>query len=409
MKLPNSYGSVIKLAGQRRKKYAVRISAGHKQRICVPNKVEYFPIIEKYKMEFQKKKNCYAIYDENDEVKTGLDEVGIPYRIEFVRKYKYLEYFEKSKDAYAYLAQYNRGEEVKEHASKSSEPTFEAVFDAYIEFAKSLKKPPSEDTLRSYQTGFNNWKDVHDLKFKSVTTMQLQKCISKHSDLSKTSIGKMMTVLKRMYKFALAHRLCNEDLSPYIFLEYSTERKHIHTVFSDEEVKMLWKHQDETAAQVILTLIYTGMRCSEFLEMKTEDVHLDERYMVGGLKTDAGRNRIIPIHKSILPVVKRLYDAHNAYLYPSEMGNSRGYQRFRDQKWSIWMEQYGMKHYTHDCRHTCATWLEAAGVPLLHRKLILGHTIRDITDGTYTHVAKETLIEDMDKMRQNTALDGTLL
>lgn len=409
MRLPNSYGGVCKLGGRRRKKYAVRISAGYKQRICVPNKAEYFPVIEKYKMAYRKDKNDYAMYCDGESVLEHLREIDCTYKVEFVRKFKYLAYFERSKDAYDYLAQYNRGEEVKEHVSRASQPSFKEVYERYIEFAKSLKKPPPQGSLRSYQTGFNAWSDLHDLRFKSITTKQLQDCISKHGDLAKSSVGRMVTILKKMYKYGMANQLCDQDLSVYLFAEYSTERKHIHTVFTDEEVKMLWKHQDETAAQVILTLIYTGMRCSEFLEMKTEDVHLDERYMVGGLKTDAGRNRIIPIHKSILPVVKRLYDAHNAYLYPSEMGNARGYQRFRDQKWSIWMEQYGMKHYTHDCRHTCATWLEAAGVPLLHRKLILGHTVRDITDGTYTHVAKETLIEDMDKMCQNTALDGTLL
>jgi len=396
MKLPNGYGSVIKLAGKRRKPYSVRVSAGYRQRICIPNKREYYPIIEKYGMEYRKAKNDYVIYGD-DSVLEQLNAVRCTYRLEFVRKYKYLEYFELSKDAYDYLAKYNRGEEIKEHTSRTSEPSFKDVYDAYIEFAKSLRKPPSEATLRSYKTGFNNWSDLHDLRFKSITTKQLQKCLTAHGDLSKGAVGRMLTILKRMYKFALANQLCDQDLSVFLFAEHTDERKFIHSTFTDDEISLLWKHSDEVAASVILILIYTGLRCSEFLQLRTENIHLDERYMIGGLKTDAGRNRIVPIHKSILPLIKRLYEPHNVFLYPNMKGKCYGYQRFRDLKWKVWMEKYGMNHYTHDARHTCATKLEDCGVSAFHRKLILGHTIRDITDGTYTHVSHKTLIEDIDK------------
>lgn len=396
MKLPNSYGSVIRLAGRRRKKYAARISVGYKQRICVPNKKEYFPIIEKYGMEFRKGKNDYAMYGD-DSVLEQLNAVHCAYRLEFVRKYKYLEYFERSKDAYDYLAKYNAKEPVQEHSSLASEPSFKDVYDRYVEFAKSLKKKPTETTLRSWKTGYNLWKDIHDLRFRSITTKQLQKCMTEHSDLAKSSVGKMTTVIKKMYKYAVGNQLCDMDLSPFLFAEYSNEQKYVHSVFTDEEIEMLWKHSKEEGARVILILIYTGMRCSEFLELSTDCIHLSDGYMTGGNKTDAGRNRVIPIHKRILPIIRELYNASNKYLYPNSIGGHYTYQHFRDNKWKKWKKQYGLDHYTHDCRHTCASKLEAAGVSLFHRKLILGHSVRDLTEGTYTHVPVESLIEDINK------------
>lgn len=77
MKLPNSYGSVIKLGGKRRKPYAVRISK--------------------------------LVEDDTGKVR---------------RKYTYLAYFSKPEMAYTYLAEYNSGAVVPEHMKYSDSPTF---------------------------------------------------------------------------------------------------------------------------------------------------------------------------------------------------------------------------------------------------------------------------------------------
>lgn len=58
----------------------------------------------------------------------------------------------------------------------------------------------------------------------------------------------------------------------------------------------------------ILILIYTGMRVGELLDIKVENVHINEKYMVGGSKTEAGKNRVIPFHERIVPLVKKWYD-----------------------------------------------------------------------------------------------------
>ena len=60
-------------------------------------------------------------------------------------------------------------------------------------------------------------------------------------------------------------------------------------------------------------MIYTGLRPTELLEIQTENVHLDEKYMVGGMKTEAGKDRIIPLNDKIIPLVKNRYDANKKY------------------------------------------------------------------------------------------------
>lgn len=396
MRLPNGYGSVIRIKGKRRKPYAVRISTGYKMRVCVPNKAEYYPVaIDKYAMQYRKDKNDYVIYADDD-ITNALDKNNVPYRIEFVRQRKYVAFFEKRKDAYDYLARMNRGEEVKEHKSISTEPSFKGIYTKYIQFAMSLNKPPSEASLRAYNTAFKLWEPLHDLRFRSINVMQLQDCLTAHGTMSKASVTRMITILKKMYKYAIAHEFCEKDLTPYLFQEYSDESVYTHTVYTDAEIEKLWA-SDTEGAKVTLILIYTGLRCSEFLALETANIHLGERYLTGGLKTDAGKNRIIPIHKKIDPIIRGFYNQNSKYLFPNDKGSVMLYSHFRDNKWQKYQSELGMNHRTHDCRHTCSTKLEASGVELTHRKLILGHKIKDITDGTYTHVSKETLISDMDK------------
>ena len=398
MRLPNSYGSIVKLKGKRRKPYAVRISTGYKMRICVPNKAEYYPVaINHFVMKYRKTKNDYVI-DEDKDIEKYLKAHGVQYRIEFVRKRKYIAFFADSKSAHAFLARYNSGEHVEEHKSLASEPSFKAVYNMYIDFIMSLNEKPSETTLRAYKTGFNNWSDIHDLRFCSITVDDLQKCLTKHGTMSKATISRMITVVKAMYKYANARHITDQDPTRFLFAEHTKDKKYAHTVFTDEEIDALWK-SDSVSAKSVLFLIYTGMRVSEFLQMKISDVHVDERYMIGGIKTEAGRNRVIPIHRRIIPIVQGFCDHGEKYLFPKRDGGCYDYRHYRDTHWKKAMNEIGATHRIHDTRHTAASKMEASGIPLLHQKLILGHSIRDLTQGTYTHVDKKTLISDMDKWK----------
>lgn len=396
LKLPNGYGSVIRLKGNRRRPYAVRISAGHKERIAVANRANNYVVIDKYPFAYRKSKNDYII-DAADNIKNALEAHEIPYRSEFVRQYRYLEFFEKSADAYNYLAQMNSGQDVKEHTPLSSEPLFKDVFDRYVDFLKSLNKKPSQTKLDSYRQGFNLWSDLHFLRFRSITTQQLQDCLSAHSHLSKASVGRMITVIRNMYKYGMAHDICSEDRSTYLFVEYTAADKQKHHPFTEREINILWK-SDNVIASIALILIYTGMRASEFLQMRTENIHLNERYMIGGLKTEAGRDRVIPIHKKIDPLVRSLYDPKREYLFVNGAGNPYRITHFNDQRWKPFFDKIGMPHLTHDARHTFATMTEKAGISEFHRKLLMGHKVQDLTNGVYTHVSTEDLIADIDKI-----------
>ena len=60
-------------------------------------------------------------------------------------------------------------------------------------------------------------------------------------------------------------------------------------------------------------MIYSGFRIGELLELETKNIDLINMTMTGGLKTEAGKNRLVPIHPKIFPLIEKRYNKDNQY------------------------------------------------------------------------------------------------
>ena len=79
-------------------------------------------------------------------------------------------------------------------------------------------------------------------------------------------------------------------------------------------------------------------------------------------------------------------------------GKPLSYNKYIRDIWNPIMEQLGMNHTPHECRHTGNTLLSNAGVDKLTRKYILGQkTDQDINE-RYTHRNIQQLVEALDKI-----------
>ena len=127
-------------------------------------------------------------------------------------------------------------------------------------------------------------------------------------------------------------------------------------------------------ARYALILCYTGMRPGELMQLQLKNIDLQRQCIIGGIKTAAGKKREIPIATAIVPLVAEAMQV-------ATHGLADGCREHFYDRWCPSVERWGGRaHMTaHSCRHTLATALEAAGVPLLLQKLILGHSIKDIT------------------------------
>ena len=152
--------------------------------------------------------------------------------------------------------------------------------------------------------------------------------------------------------------------------------------------------QGNQDAASVLALCYTGFRVSEFLELSPASYDRENGILIGGGKTAAGKNRIVPVHPAILPYIDAWAKQNRKRLYTNGNGQAIGYETYRKAVSQI-MAQIGCPDATaHWCRHTMASRLKRAGADPMIVKLILGHATGDITE-RYTHVTVDQLRENV--------------
>ena len=89
----------------------------------------------------------------------------------------------------------------------------------------------------------------------------------------------------------------------------------IEEFLQKNEIQILFNNTHIPYIDTILILIFTGLRINELLSLKNTDINLEEKYFItAGSKTDAGKNRLIPINSKVLPLVTKRMKLHNQFL-----------------------------------------------------------------------------------------------
>ena len=295
------------------------------------------------------------------------------------RKRKALGYYEKQQDALAALSEYHN----QPYDVSARDVTLHDFFEKWIEYRKGKDK--GHEANKSYLTIFNrHCISLHKMRFLNIQSIHIQHLV----DVAKTPYIaiRIKLLFSLLYKYAALQGLTNNN--PARIVETPSKVKStMHKPFSDEEIEDLWQHTDDEGAQIALIYIYSGMRPSELLNIKREDVHLAERYIVGGMKTAAGRGRTIPIADKILPFVAYYYNNAGEYLMPY-----RDYKAMQ-KRWRASACAAVRAHLPHDGRHTCETLLDNARVSKRTIQMIVGHAGQDIDDDIYTHKTRKQLID----------------
>ena len=363
MRNPNGYGSVIKLSGKRRCPYAVRVTVGTQQ---------------------------YT--DKNGK---------IAYRL----KYKYIGYYSDRKQAFARLAEYNASKAenpettqnlISQNIKNRIVPTFSSVYEDWYKRKENSNRNYSDSTFRQYRVGYNRLKELWNLPINLLDYETIQPVLDKYSDKSKSTLTEMRTVLTGVLDHAILKRIITENYAKLCDYNYTETEEKLHKPYSSEDIKLLWQHKDDFLAKLILITIYTGMRPSELLLIENSNVNIAECGIIGGIKSTAGRNRFIPIHKKIMPIIQELVSPENSHLVSID-GKKVSYRKFLDM-YKDYCRSLGLDHTPHDGRHTCSTALEEIGVPLLLRQRILGHSSKNVTEQVYTTVDRKRLVEAINKL-----------
>lgn len=292
------------------------------------------------------------------------------------------------------ISDYSMLKGVEEKHPEIHELTFAEVYEKFYKwkFEDNKTRAYSKAAKASCAAAYKNCSSLHDRKFSSLRHNDLQgvvdSCTLKHA-----SLELIVTLFKQMYKYALIFEICEDDKSKYVSVNRIDDDENGRP-FTDEELRTLWKNKDNEDVAMILIMCYSGFRISEF---KTLSVNLEERYFKGGVKTEAGKNRVVPIHDAILGFVQDRMDRYGCLL-PCSVSN------FRTNHFFHALEQFCItsvpKHTPHDARHTFSMLCERYCVRENDRKRMLGHSFQDdVTNAVYGHRSVDDLRIEINKIR----------
>lgn len=269
----------------------------------------------------------------------------------------------------------------------AKQTTFLNVCEAWYKdkYENPSKRTFSQATKDNIQKGVRRLEVLYDRPFAMLRLDDLQAAID---DIDAPTMQEAArTVLHGVYQYAIARDIVDRDYSMQLKLDAHVRKN--GTPFTPKEIKTIWAHRDEPIPEMMLIMIYSGFRISAFADMK---VDLKKRYFQGGIKTDAGKNRIVPIHPAIYPLVKKRLERYDGKFIPYEAVRTIGYGITK------WCRAHGMSHTPHHTRHTFSMLCEKYEVKENDRKRLLGHHFKDVTNEVYGHRDLEDLRKEIEKI-----------
>lgn len=226
----------------------------------------------------------------------------------------------------------------------------------WYEYTHSVEYDKLSDSQRD-KMGFA-WKRWEDLRHRGIATLTI-------SDI-KTQIVKktnsfypardMKVCLSHLYDIAVEKEVVPSRKTDSVDIPFE-QPKAKREVWTEAEVAALWKdYETHPFTGYLLIMCYCGLRFGEISTIRLENIHLDERYMIGGIKSDAGIDRQIPIPARIDPVLRALIPDSKEYLM--EIPKLTFYDMY-----SLTISRAGLRPLPpHTCRHYFFSRMTAAGV-----------------------------------------------
>ena len=365
---PNNSGTVVKLSGKRRKPYCAKISS--EERDIVTGK---------------KKQVTIGTFETELEALNALSLYHLTNKKTLSEK----EANSLEPDLY---------EQVKKRREEKI-PTFKEIFDILnVEELSQL----SHQAKAGYNSWIKHFESIYDEKINKITLQQLQYIFDNDKCGQGTKVH-MKTLCSKIFRYAIIHQFIERDADYTDYIKCGKlEENGKHYAFSIDEIKHL-REENTPTAKIILIYIFSGLRANELLNIDRKNIHIDEvctddgierkvSYFVTGSKTDAGKNRVVPIHDSIKPYVIELL------LKKGKRITDQCYTNFIKNFFTPYLEELNIKHTLHDTRVTFTTLCQLNNVDVFSRKRILGHKMRDITFDTYTSTVINKLYTEINKI-----------
>ena len=319
-------------------------------------------------------------------------------------------YFETYNDAYLALMNFN-----KNPFDLTDKTTMQEIYDKWY---SQQEGKVHEGTLARYRISWAYSEAIHAKPIREVRIADLRNCIEygtivrngKTMHPKFTSIDAMKTLYNHLYDYAVEHEIVDHNIAR----QFTVSSGYIRTIprhipYTDEEIALLWDNIEKyPGIDMILIQCYSGWRASELIKLELSKVNLEEQTFRGGSKTNAGKDRIVPIHHLIYPLVERRYREAKRLNSPRlfniqtfvEGDFSFIYYELYARQFKVIINRLALdsRHHTHDCRKTFVTMAKRANVDEYAIKRIIGHQIADLTERVYTDRSIDWLRSEIEKI-----------
>lgn len=265
------------------------------------------------------------------------------------------------------------------------------LYAVYNEWSRVHYERISEAKAKQYDLAWSRLQQLWGLELATIKPAMMQTVIDTiPGDYYPKHDAKVL--LNMLFKHGMANDYCTKNYAEHIKLP--SLKKPNKDAFTSEDMKKMWEawSNGDRFVGYILLMIYTGMRPGELRVLEVDNIYLDKQFMIGGIKTEAGKNREILLSDKIIPVVRALMPVDGTKLFFDVPKNKL------NDDFNAAVDRLQISKLTpHCCRHTCATALAQENVPPATIKVIMGHTNYQTTLG-YTHISLEKKIEAVNRI-----------
>lgn len=296
-------------------------------------------------------------------------------------------YYERKTDALEALERLS-GTELSERYNM----TFKDVFE---EWKPEHYRGLTASGKYSYDLAFSVFEPLHNRKFRTLRTADFQAVLDQYMHQAHSTVSKYKQLITQMSKWAVREEIATKDFATFTKLpEKVTKEKEI---FTEADIQKLTENNSETA-KIILMLIYTGMRIGELFSLPLSKYY--GSYVIGGEKTEAGRDRVIPIRPEGRILFQYFADQAAGNLILSGYTGDKVPNNFRKRNYYPLLEELEIKKKSpHATRHTFASWAVKQGMQAEVLQKILGHAKFSTTAEIYVHADIDQLVTAVETAR----------
>lgn len=325
-------------------------------------------------------------------------------------------YFKTYNEAYSALVEYN-----KNPYDLDLDIT---VLELYEKWSCQYFKNIKDSSTRSIKSAWSYCSSVYNMRAKDIRARHIKQCMEygtaeingETKKATPNTKSRIKSLFNLMFDYALEYEIVDKNyartfkLSKDVYIEQE-QSKNGHIPFTESELEILWKHLDDIAyVDIVLIQCYSGWRPQELGLLKLANVDLDKGIIIGGMKTEAGENRPVPIHPKIKDLIIARYEEavklNSEYLLNcTDTSTHRSSLKLTYDKYRHRLEKIisrlnlNPEHRAHDGRVTFITRAKKFHVDEYALKYIVGHAINDITEKVYTKREINWFIEEMQKIK----------